>query len=116
MSEELSKVQTETENLKSAKEKLSCELAEMSGSALTNEQSLKSRNENLNKMVHLLESNLNREKSKLEGLEKEFESYKVRAQSVLRKEKDSVLGAKSQEIGVLERLTQSLNEKITELR
>ena len=109
-------MKSDTENLRLEKEKLSCELAEMSGSALNNEQSLKSRNESLGKMVHLLESHLEREKEKLAGMEKEFESYKVRAQSVLRKEKESVAGAKAQEVAVLERLTQSLNEKITEIR
>ena len=52
------------------------------------------------------------------GLEKDYESYKVRAQSVLRqaKEKDTALGSKSQEIQSLERIIQNLNEKITDLR
>ena len=114
--EELLNLQQETERCKLEKEKLSCELAEISGRNLNNEAGLKSRNESLQKMVHLLESQLEREKGKLEGIEKEFESYKVRAQSVLRKEKESVVGAKAQEVAALERLTQSLNEKITGLR
>ena len=115
-SEEILNLQKESERCKLEKEKLSCELAEISGRNLNNEQSLKSRNESLEKMVHLLESKLERTKEKLEAIEKEFESYKVRAQSVLRKEKESVVGAKAQEVAALERLTQSLNEKITELR
>ena len=116
LSEELLNLQKESEQSKLEKEKLSCELAEISGRNLNNEQSLKSRNESLQKMVHLLESESERTKEKLEGIEKEFESYKVRAQSVLRKEKESVVGAQVQEVAALERLTQSLNEKITELR
>jgi len=114
-SEEVLNLQKESERCKLEKEKLSCELAEISGRNLNNEQSLKSRNESLEKMVHLLESQLERTKEKLEAIEKEFESYKIRAQSVLRKEKESVVGAKAQEVAALERLTQSLNEKITEL-
>ena len=112
--------QTRSEN-----EKLSCQLADMSGHSLKTEKSLQSRNESLQKMVHLLETELDRKKSlnaeleqKATLIEQDFEQYKVRAQSVLRqvKEKDSAIGAKAQELASLERVVQNLNEKIADLR
>jgi chromosome segregation ATPase len=75
--------------------------------------------------VQLLETELDRKKKtlleteeKLSALEKEHEGYKVRAQSVLRqaKETDTKLGSKSQELMTLERMVQSLNEKIESMR
>lgn len=55
---------------------------------------------------------------KIATLTKEYESYKIRAASVLRqsKESENQSGSKSQEVVSLERLVQSLNEKINELR
>ena len=76
-------------------------------------------------MVHLLEADLDRKKAsvdelegKLQGMEQEFDSYKVRAQSVLRqvKEKDSAIGAKAQELATLNRVITGLNEKIADMR
>ena len=51
-------------------------------------------------------------------MEQEFDSYKVRAQSVLRqvKEKDSAIGAKAQELATLNRVITGLNEKIADMR
>lgn len=115
----------EMDKLRSDNEKLACELAEISGSAVHAEKTLKSRNESLQKMVHLLEADLDRKKAtieelegKLSGLEQDFDSYKVRAQSVLRqaKEKDTTIGAKAQELASLERVNQNLNEKIADMR
>ena len=56
--------------------------------------------------------------SKATHLEQEFEQYKIRAQSVLKqvKEKDSAIGEKAQELASLERVVQSLNGKIADLR
>ena len=97
----------------------------MLGHALNTEKSLQTRNESLQKMVHLLETELDRKKALNEALEgkvlhseQEFEQYKVRAQSVLRqaKEKDSAIGVKAQELASLERVVQNLNEKIADLR
>lgn len=111
--------------LREENEKLSCQLSDVSGSALSSEKSFKKRNESLSKMVHLLESDLDRKKvqleeseSKRQAIEQEFDSYKVRAQSVLRqaKEKDSAIGAKTQEVATLERVVQALNEKISDMR
>ena len=55
---------------------------------------------------------------KATNLEQEFEQYKIRAQSVLKqvKEKDSAIGEKAQELASLERVVQSLNGKIADLR
>ena len=55
---------------------------------------------------------------KATNLEQEFEQYKIRAQSVLKqvKEKDSAIGEKAQELASLERVVQSLNAKIADLR
>ena len=112
-------------SLRNQNEKLSCQLSELSSENLQGQKTLKSRNESLSKMVSLLETDLDRKKSQLEdieaqrnSLEQEFESYKVRAASVLRqaKEKDSTIGAKTQEVAGLERLVQALNEKITDMR
>lgn len=111
--------------LRSDNDKLISELAEISGSAVHAEKTLKSRNESLQKMVHLLESDLDRKKvtieeleAKLGVIEQEFDSYKIRAQSVLRqaKEKDTTIGAKAQELASLDRVIQSLNEKIADMR
>ena len=51
-------------------------------------------------------------------MEQEFDSYKVRAQSVLRqvKEKDSAIGAKAQELATLNRVISGLNEKMADMR
>lgn len=115
----------EVEELRSQNEKLSCQLSEMSGSALQSQTSLKARNESLQKMVHLLQTDLDRIKASLAEsdskrleMEQDFDSYKVRAQSVLRqaKEKDSAIGAKTQEVKSLERVVQTLNEKISDMR
>ncbi len=73
----------------------------------------------------LLETDLGRKaksyeevQEKLASVEKEFESYKVRAQSVLKqsKEQDTAIGAKAQELATLERMNQSLNEKIGNMK
>jgi chromosome segregation ATPase len=104
---------------------LSCQLAEISGTAVASEKTLQSRNESLQKMVHLLEAELDRKNETKEDLEKkltivesEFDSYKIRAQSVLRQanEKDTAIGAKALELASLERVVQSLNEKISDMR
>ena len=122
---ELDKLSKENSNLRSENEKLSWQLSEVSGTALHSETTLKCRNESLQKMVHLLEADLDRKRAsveelegKLQGMEQEFDSYKVRAQSVLRqvKEKDSAIGAKAQELATLERVVSGLNEKISDMR
>ena len=72
-----------------------------------------------------METDLDRKKNalsdaetKLASVEKEFAGYKIRATSVLKqaKETDSQLGSKSQEVQALERLIQSLNDKISDMR
>lgn len=128
-------------------EKLSLQLAEVTGNAATNATSATKRNEALQKMVNLLEADLDRRQrqlketeDRLSRLEKEHESYKVvrfmpnpkqhlatllvvqvRAQSVLRQSKEAeeneaAAKAKQQEVAALERLVQSLNEKIADLK
>ena len=91
------------EAVKSAKEKLSLQLAEISGNALTQSQSQSERNDNLTKMVSALESEVARRKGqaaeaegKLAKVEKEFQSYKVRAQNVLRQKETSAGGDSNQ--------------------
>ena len=109
---EVSSLSKDLETVKSAKEKLSLELAEISGNALTQSQSQAERNDNLTKMVSALESEVARRKGqaaeaegKLAAVEKEFHSYKVRAQNVLRQKEtsgggDSNQSQKSQEVKI----------------
>jgi len=51
---ELEALQKDLDQTRSENEKLSCQLADMSGHSLKTEKSLQSRNESLQKMVHLL--------------------------------------------------------------
>ena len=107
---DLSSLSKELESVKSAKEKLSLELAEISGNALTQFQSQSERNDNLTKMVTTLESEVARRKGQVTeaeekpaSIEKEFQSYKVRAQNVLRQKEvsgggDSNPSQKGQEV------------------
>lgn len=75
--------------------------------------------------VVLLEEDMDRKaislkemEAKLQQTEKDYENYKVRAQSVLKhaREHDAATAEKSQEILSLERHVQSLNEKISDMR
>ena len=72
-----------------------------------------------------MEADLNRKdvrlkeaEDKLAHVEKDYEGYKVRAQSVLKqaKDMDTKLGTRSQEVLSLERTVQSLNEKLVDQR
>ncbi len=109
-------------------ERVSCQLAEVTGAAASNAASLTKRCESLQRMTSLLEADLERRRGQLaetEGrlrrLEREHEQYKVRAQSVLRraKEEDDTEAAdraKRQEVAAIERMVQSLHEKIADLK
>lgn len=119
-------LKSRVEEIAGENEKLACQLSEMTGKAANNAQSLTKRNEALQKMVTLLESDLDRKgqtlkdtEERLEKLEKEFDGYKVRAQSVLKKAKVSEPNegqAKVSEVIALERVVQELNDKISELK
>ncbi|TRY67564.1 hypothetical protein TCAL_02305 [Tigriopus californicus] len=117
-------LQQRVDDLASTNEKINNQLSDLSGNAASNSQALTKRNEALQKMVNILEGEIDRKKTslaeaedKIATLTKDYESYKVRAASVLRqsKESESQMGNKSQEVLSLERLVQSLNEKINEL-
>ena len=65
-------------------EKLKCEVSDVSGTAAASASALTKRSEALQKMVHLLESDLDRKaqslketEARLSDLEKEYEGYKV---------------------------------------
>ncbi len=131
------------------KERLGCQVADVSGNAAANATAMATRNEALQKMVinslarlksalntnralqvRLLETDLDRKKRDLSGteerlssLEKEYEGYKVRAASVLRKAKEESRdgdaerqAGKEAEIKALEREVDALNQKILDMR
>ena len=81
---ELEAISQEVDQCRGQNEKLTLQLGEMTGSACQNEKTLKSRNESLQKMVQLLETDLDQKNAKLaemeqkwQNLDQEFESYKV---------------------------------------
>lgn len=72
------------ESVSAEKERLSCELSDVSGHAASSAQTLNKRVESLQKMVGLLEADLERRKAALQEaeekaarLEKDYEGYKV---------------------------------------
>ena len=135
--------------VRNEKDKLACQLADISGSAVSSAQAFTQKNESLQKMVSVLETDVCRKKSRIEELEerlatveKDYDSYKVRAQSVLRQQQQPTkeetdsndsqpnpdsnvvfssasiqdqLKEKVQEINSLERVIENLNQRITEI-
>ena len=70
---ELEKFSRENSTLRSENEKLSCQLSEVSGKNLQSEMTMKNRNESLQKMVYLLEADLDRKKTSVEELESKLQ-------------------------------------------